>query len=227
MSDIIRNPSIRKGAVSSAAAARPLVDPPPPPPARQLEMEEIQTMRARVLAEIEAARVKCQGECEELRAAARQNGYREGMAQAEAESLRLREALSAQGKALLAALGGVREAVHDEVERMLTPLLLEALARMIGEMPPSAELARSCVRSALREAAGREPVRVRLHPVDAALLAGDDAVLSETGREVSVVADASLDGGGCIVETMHGDIDARMSTQMERLRRSLHEARAR
>ncbi|OQS40695.1 hypothetical protein B0T45_09885 [Chromobacterium haemolyticum] len=209
------------------AAARPLADSPPSLPVRQPEVEEIEAMRARAMAEIEAARAKCQAECEELRAAARQNGYREGMAQAEVESLRLREALSVQGKAMLAALGGIREAVHDEVERMLMPLLLEALARMIGEMPLSAELARSCVRSALREASGREPVRVRLHPADAALLAGDDVVLSEAGREVCVVADASLDGGGCIVETMHGDIDARMTTQMERLRRSLQEARAR
>lgn len=227
MSEILRNPGIREGVDSTAAQLRSRADSPPPQAARQPALEEIQAMRERAMAEMEAARAKCQAECEGLRAAARQNGYREGMAQAEAESLRLREALSAQGKALLAALGGVREAVHDEVERMLSPLLLEALARMIGEMPQSAELARSCVRSALREAAGREPVRVRLHPADVALLACDDAVLSEAGREVSLVADASLDGGGCIVETLHGDIDARMTTQMERLRRSVSQARTR
>lgn len=227
MSEILRNPGIRESADSAAAPERPRADSAPSQAARQPALEEIQAMRERAMAEIDAARAKCQAECEELRAAARQKGYREGMAQAEAESLRVREALGAQGKALLAALGGVREAVHEEVERMLSPLLLEALARMIGEMPLSAELARSCVRNALSEAAGREPVRVRLHPADAALLAGDDAALSEAGREVSVVADASLDGGGCIVETLHGDIDARMTTQMERLRRSLQEARAR
>jgi flagellar assembly protein FliH len=59
-----------------------------------------------------------------------------------------------------------------------------------------------------------------LNPVDLDLL-GDFA--GEIGRglaassELRVVADESLGAGDCVVETTHGELDARIETQVRRL----------
>ena len=69
-------------------------------------------------------------------------------------------------------------------------------------------------------AAGNPQIRVKLHPDDLAHL-GDGAAevvrtLAACG-EATLVPDASLSPGGCLVETQHGIIDARLETQLDRI----------
>ncbi|WP_176217335.1 FliH/SctL family protein [Chromobacterium violaceum] len=222
MSNIIRSPLVRAreemqpAGVAQTAAPRAEA-------ARPVDAEaEIRAMRARAMAEIEAARAKAKAECDAMRAKAGEEGYRAGMAKAETE-IRGQLGLAAQqAKALLASMEQGRARMLGDMEDMLALVVFEALIRVVGDIPQSRELVQAGVRRAMLEVVGREPVRVRLHPADAALL--DGAALGDAGREIHLVADDSLERGGCLVETAHGDIDARWSTQLERLHRALREA---
>ncbi|MEO4031129.1 FliH/SctL family protein [Chromobacterium vaccinii] len=228
MSDIIRSPLIRSRPETQSSsgfqAAAPRM-------AQQAEASrpadaeaEIRAMRTRAMAEIEAMRAKAKAECDAMRASAGDEGYRAGMAKAEAEIRAQLGQAAQQAKALLASMEEGRAQMLGEMEDMVAPVVFEALIRVVGDIPQSAELVRAGVRRALREVVGREPVRVLLHPADAALLGDGGEISGELGRQVRVAADDALARGGCMVETAHGDIDARWSTQLERLHRALREA---
>lgn len=228
MSDIIRSPLIRSrpeaqsSGGSQAAAPRMAQQ---PETARPVDTEaEIRAMRAKAMAEIEAMCAKAKAECDAMRAKASEEGYRAGMAKAEAGIRDQLGQAARQAKALLASMAEGRAQMLGEMEDMVAPVVFEALIRVVGDIPQSAELVRAGVKRALNEVVGREPVCVRLHPADAALIDADGEVASDAGWQIRVVADDSLVRGGCIVETVHGDIDARWSTQLTRLHRTLREA---
>ncbi|POZ63767.1 FliH/SctL family protein [Chromobacterium alticapitis] len=228
MSDILRNPNIRAGSAvqtsRSAALERPAST--RAETAQRMAADEALAMRERAAAEAQSMRAKLLAEADALRASAQEEGYRAGMAKAEVELGRLRQQADGQIASLLDALGKARLDMQAEMENLLTPLLLESLLRVIGEMQPSPELVRACVDNAVKEAMGREPVTVRLSPRDAALLEAAPFA-GDAGRQVSIVADSALEAGGCVVETAHGDIEAGVLRRIERLRQALQEAGAR
>ena len=73
---------------------------------------------------------------------------------------------------------------------------------------------------ALRKATGNARLRLRLNPDDLARLGdhAEDIVCSVgTAGEATLVEDSSISPGGCVIETRHGVIDARLETQLERI----------
>jgi flagellar assembly protein FliH len=72
----------------------------------------------------------------------------------------------------------------------------------------------------LQLAVGAPRIRLRLHGDDAALLGTQSAEvvrsLAACG-EAEVVADNSLTRGGCMIDTQHGQIDARVETVLDRM----------
>jgi flagellar assembly protein FliH len=100
----------------------------------------------------------------------------------------------------------------------LAAAIAERLIRRRLEVKP--ELARDMVKSALQLAAGAPHIKLHVHPDDAALL-GEHA--SEVVRSLAacgdaqIVPDNALARGGCVVETQHGTIDARIETLLDRV----------
>ncbi len=75
-------------------------------------------------------------------------------------------------------------------------------------------------REALKLAAGKTQVSVRMNPEDITAL-GDRVerfatALNWTDR-IPVIPDPSIGRGGCIVQSEHGEIDARLESQIERI----------
>lgn len=97
--------------------------------------------------------------------------------------------------------------------------IAERLLRRTLAAHPDAVL--DLVRSALECSVGAEQIRVRLHPADADLVTSVPEVLltlsRESGSELNVLADDSLARGDCVVETPHGQIDARQVTLLDRI----------
>jgi flagellar assembly protein FliH len=84
------------------------------------------------------------------------------------------------------------------------------------------------VQQVLSRATQEEGVVVRLHPGDCAALrnGGKGLFPGKNGRgKVELVADEEVSLGGCILETSGGSLDARIETQIERLRDSLLKVR--
>ena len=88
------------------------------------------------------------------------------------------------------------------------------------------EIAVELVRETLDLAAGSSRLLLRMHPKDVTLLGphADDVVRAASRcGEVEIAADPSIARGGCVIETQHGTIDARLETQLERIMSELVE----
>lgn len=86
------------------------------------------------------------------------------------------------------------------------------------------ELCTVNAREALKLAAGKSKVSLRMHPEDLEVL-GDrmneiTQALNWTGQ-LPVIPDTSVGRGGCVVQTEHGEVDARLDEQIERISREL------
>jgi flagellar assembly protein FliH len=157
---------------------------------------------------------------------ARVRGHAEGVEQGRAEALR--EARE-QGDAATRALAAVATRAEREIEGMhdvIVGIAFEAVCKMLGARALERDAVAAMVREVVARVKQDEAILVRLHPQDCALLrglAGD--IGGERNFKVELVADEKIALGGCMVETEGGLLDARIETQMERLRAALLEAR--
>ena len=88
------------------------------------------------------------------------------------------------------------------------------------ELSRRPQLAVEIIQEALQMAAGQLQLKLRLHPADIEVLqeVGQEALsrLASMGQ-ADLVPDESITRGGCLIETRHGVIDARLETQLERI----------
>ena len=169
----------------------------------------------------------------------RKVGLQEGMANAAAEIQKKAEALS-DGLALqklkttFPAMQSAAEAMVHERDRWLSQWettavgLAAAIAEKIlhRELEAKPEIATDLVRETLDLAAGSSRLQLRMHPDDVELLGphADDVVRAASRcGEVEIAADESIGRGGCVIESQHGTIDARLETLLQRIMSELIE----
>ncbi|MGE5192884.1 MAG: FliH/SctL family protein [Deltaproteobacteria bacterium] len=139
-----------------------------------------------------------------------------------------------QLRTVLPAFQAAAEALHVERDRWVAAWeaaavkLSAAIAGRIlrHELSRRPELALPIIREALQLAAGQPQIRLHLNPHDLAQL--EDCGAEAVGRlaaigEATLVPDETIARGGCLVETRHGVIDARLETQLERITSELLE----
>jgi flagellar assembly protein FliH len=159
---------------------------------------------------------EARAEAEQIRQAARQEGYAAGRADAIAS---LEPALAA----LTQAIGDVRAAQAEqalELERRAVELGL-GLARKVvaGALSVQPELVVEVVTGVLRGIVDRERVTVLVNPADLDIVreAMDGLRDSLGGMDHCVVeAERRVGRGGCLVHTSVGEIDATVETKLER-----------
>lgn len=175
--------------------------------------------------------------------AGRQDGHRAGYAaglaaaaaqadvaaqQQAAASARAQEQRDAQLRSALDLLGAAadafrsREAVTVSVIEDTVVDLALGVARAVldRELAVSVSPGREAVARALQLAPENCPATVRLHPDDASAL-GDVEDLA-AGRQLLVVADPSVEPGGCVVDAAGGQVDAQIGTALSRVAAVLH-----
>lgn len=137
-------------------------------------------------------------------------GYAEGRTQGEAEAQRL-GALLAAAQAGLARLD---QAIADQ----LLALALDIARRVVSEaLAARPELILPVVQEAVRCLPEFEqPVRVLMHPADAALVQSHLAAQAAAGGWL-IVADAAMERGGCRLKTVTTEIDATLAGRWERV----------
>jgi flagellar biosynthesis/type III secretory pathway protein FliH len=122
----------------------------------------------------------------------------------------------------------VRAAVEPSALRLAGRLATKMAEKIVGraiDLAPGlmAELAEQAL-VASRARAG--VIRLRIHPDDRALLAGDEArgrllARLEAGAELELRDDPAVGRHGCVVETATLRLDARLDTQLAALERAL------
>jgi flagellar assembly protein FliH len=162
-----------------------------------------------VSAAAEAVRLR-----EEAAREGREAGLAEGREQGRVEaSRRLGEGI---GK-ILAEVERHRARLELESEREVVRLALAIAEKIVkAEVKKGARVAENNLRAALRRAVRGPTLEIRLHPDDAARLRGTGGHAGAT-----IVADASITPGGCVVRTAGGTVDLDVATQLEEIERGL------
>jgi flagellar assembly protein FliH len=188
--------------------------------------------------------VRAAAQADELRRQAHVEGLAAGQREAVAAAqntieTRANEIAAAQTherlKSLLPALEDAVQNLRLERDRWLATWEAAAVAvsAAIAEKIVRHELARqpelsvAMIREALMLAAGQPHLRLRLHKQDLALLQScGQEVLGQlaTVGEAECIEDATISPGGCVIETRHGVIDARLETQIARITEELLDA---
>jgi flagellar assembly protein FliH len=182
----------------------------------------------------------------EVRAAARAEGYAIGWAAgvrdateavnataATAEAVR-QSAADAQVRAVRGALQGLAQATQSLEHRAVTPAnelrdavlqaAVELTETLLGrELALATEPGMDALRRSLDLLPVGRPVTVRLHPADSSAVRDALAAMpaGELGRDVIVVADPSIEPGGCIADCDATRVDAQLSTALDRVRQVL------
>lgn len=165
-----------------------------------------------------AALAQAEADADALRAAAREEGLREGREEALAALAPALEALTQAAEAVQADL----YARADRLERHAVDLGLYLAEKVLGgAIAVDPELVLEAVRGALRGIVERERVTVLVHPEDLELVRNsmDDVRASLGGIEhCEVQAERRVSRGGAVVRTPEGDVDARAETKLVRAR---------
>jgi flagellar assembly protein FliH len=85
------------------------------------------------------------------------------------------------------------------------------------------------IREAVKRVVGIDSIKIRVNPEDESIVRHHRSTILgslESVREVLIEADASLDRGGCIIESAAGNVDARFETQMRQVEAALFGAAA-
>lgn len=159
---------------------------------------------------------------------ARHRGREEGLELAKAEAARM---LEQQRATVMQAIAGIAEHAQKEIagaEDLIVGIAFEAVCKLLARELVSREAVAAMVRQVLSRLKQEESVVVRLHPRDYAVVreqGGVDSIVDAGPMTVELVPDDGISLGGCVVETSGGDLDARIETQLQRLREALLSAR--
>jgi flagellar assembly protein FliH len=148
----------------------------------------------------------------------REQGLQQGRAAVEVQLETLRDIIESARDARLRYI----EDIGDDAAEVV----FVAVAKILGDDFATQDAVVAAVREALRRVVDRTRVVVRVAPLDFELLSNRFRVLLEgASGAAELVADENVELGGCLVESSAGNLDARLETQMQRLREALVRAR--
>jgi flagellar assembly protein FliH len=126
--------------------------------------------------------------------------------------------------ALETAIRGIEDARHEWLahwERSVVSLAAAIASRVIRrELTAAPEIAIELIRDALSLAAGADELTLHLNPIDHANLGPQVERLAAATAQLAptdIVADESVDLGGCRVVTSFGEVDQRIEAQLKRI----------
>lgn len=152
-------------------------------------------------------------------AAGRQEAMQLAQAQVDTANAALHDALAAL-HAATAALQARQEVAVAEVEQRIADTALAIAEAVVGrELEIAAEPGRDALVRALRLAPERTDAIARLHPDDVDTV-GDLAALT-TERSITIVADAAVERGGCVLDVGACRIDGQITPALARVREVL------
>jgi type III secretion system HrpE/YscL family protein len=143
----------------------------------------------------------------------REAAYREGY-----------DAALEEWSALLLEAREKRDNALSSVERDVLRLAVKIAEKIIGhELKRDKGTIAGIVANALRNAKRNEVITVRVNPAELTLIESHREKLDPSNRLqfLDIVADPRVAGGGCIIESDSGAVDAQIETQLRVLERAL------
>ena len=122
-------------------------------------------------------------------------------------------------------VGKLRSFLYAQVEREVVKLAVEVAKKIVHrEVHADPDIIQTLVRVALGHVAEKSALTVHLNPVDYNYLLEQRAELSQNeGRDIALLADKSVERGGCLIQTECGDVDARIEEEFREVERGFFE----
>jgi len=160
----------------------------------------------------------------QIEKAAYENGFRQGEKAGLEIAERKAEVLMRRYAEAIEEIAGLKPALYKQAEREVVKLALEVAKKIVHrEVQVDREIVQTLISVALSHVAVKSAVTVHLHPADYNFVL-DQRVASgrgdEADREIVLLADKSIERGGCLIETECGDIDARIEEEFREVERA-------
>jgi flagellar assembly protein FliH len=143
------------------------------------------------------------------------DGHEEGRKAGIAEGLKEIETMLHSLQQAVAEIRNFRKALCLNAEKE-TVILSLSIARKILAREPAADpkVIAAVVKKTFETVAINAPVRIRINPSELGYMRERRHLIPIEG-DVSFIEDASISCGGCVVESLSGDVDARIESQMD------------
>ncbi len=161
----------------------------------------------------------------QMEKAAHENGFLQGQkAGMEMAEKRVEAAMKRFADSLL-EVGKFRASLYTQVEREVVRLAVEVAKKIVHrEIQADPDIIQTLVRVALSHVAEKSAVTIHLSPTDYSYLLEQRSELSQTeGRDISLLADKSIERGGCLIQTECGDVDARVEERFREVEHAFFE----
>ena len=125
---------------------------------------------------------------------------------------------------ILGKLENIRQEIYQDMEKEVAQLALSIARKIVcHEIKTTQETVACVAREALSRVNNPAKIKIKLNPDDLQFIQDSRFQLSRFLRNVDNIrfeAEASIQSGGCLVETDRGDIDARIEKQFEAIEES-------
>lgn len=164
---------------------------------------------------------------------ARQYGYTEGTQEADEKIDRRAKQLATQRVAeqlgtILPTINAVAQSLEKERDQWLINWETNAIQLCVGiaekvlrtKLRTTPEIANKLILETIQQLSGQANITIRINPTDKQNLGEHAEKVVENAAAcgaVTLVADAEISSGGCLIETQRGVIDAQIETQLERI----------
>ncbi|MER3472492.1 MAG: hypothetical protein C4335_00350 [Armatimonadota bacterium] len=205
---------------------------PTPTDAEPLEPEEPPgPTPEHLLAEAKRVLAEAHRQADQMRQDAVRKGYADGLQMGREEGQReyqqAIESLRAEVQKLVDAILAERQRLWEQMEPQVIDMVLEIARKVLREeIQARREATLSIIKHALRRVADTEHVRIRVHPDDLHIAREhreDFLAVCDGVKQIEIIDDQRVGGGGCIIETARGTIDASLRTQMQSVEKALRE----
>lgn len=183
--------------------------------------QKAETILAEAREEADALLAKAQAEVEKIREEARKQGIAEGQTWLEEETARKKEQLEADYRGDRKALETEYIEKRKTMEADLVDVILKVFNKVFHiQFDNKKQILVSLIDDAIMNIEGEKHFRIKVAEDNLLFLENNkEDILNRVGHdiELEILADSSLEGNDCIIETDSGVFDCSLGTQLENL----------
>ncbi len=158
-------------------------------------------------------------------------GYEKGFVQGEKDGyeigIKKAEQIINRLNKLLNEMQGFKREIVKRFEKEILDLIFEISKKIINfKIENDADSLKYTILKAMKYCADEYKIRIKLNPEDYEIIKGFNIKYitdQEDNRKIELIVDDNVDRGGCIISTFSGDLDARIKSQLNQMRRALIE----
>jgi flagellar assembly protein FliH len=160
-----------------------------------------------------------------LEKTAYENGFHQGEKAGMEIAERKMEAVMKRYAEAIFEVSKLRASLYHQIEQEVVRLAIAVSKKIVHrEIQVDRDIIQTLVRVALSHVSEKSAVTIHLNPVDYNYLQERRGELSQTeGRDISLLADKSVERGGCLIQTDCGDIDARIEEEFREVEHAFYE----